>query len=158
MSLMQQTPLPRVQTTTTTTMFPPSLQSLEPVPQSSLPSGINVPSLLARVTPVQQQLLQQVPTRIVQLPTQPIPQSRMAQIQARGPPPVALLTSTPISLQPQQPQQVTRLIRPQQPQPQPQQQIITQPRAVSRLICLAGHEKAEPASFQIVASSRRSRS
>ena len=60
MSLMQQTPLPRVQTTTTTTMFPPSLQSLEPVPQSSLPSGINVPSLLARVTPVQQQLLQQL--------------------------------------------------------------------------------------------------
>lgn len=127
MSLLQQTPLAR----TTTTMFPPSLQTLEPVPPSSLPSGINVPSLLARVTPVQQQqqpqLIQSTQTRIVQLPTQPIPPNRMPQIQTRAPPPpVALLTSSPISLQ--QPQ-ITRLIRPQQQQQQ-QPQIMTQPRAV----------------------------
>jgi hypothetical protein len=71
---------------TSATLFPPSLQTLEPVPQSSLPSGLNVPSLLARVTPVQPQLgqspqLVQSSPRIVQLPTQPIPQNRMGQIQ-----------------------------------------------------------------------------
>ncbi len=117
------------------TMFPPSLQTLEPVPPSSLPSGINVPSLLARVTPIQQQqqtnqqqqLLQQQQhaARIVQLPTQPIPQNRMAQIQTRAPPPVTLLNTTAMSMTQQQQQQAARIIRPQQ------QNVLTQQRPVS---------------------------
>ncbi len=115
------------------TMFPPSLQTLEPVPPSSLPSGINVPSLLARVTPIQQQqqnqqqqlLQQQHAARIVQLPTQPIPQNRMGQIQTRAPPPVTLLNTTAMSMAQQQQQQAARIIRPQQ------QNILTQQRPVS---------------------------
>lgn len=137
-------------------IFPAGLQSLEPLPQSNLPAGINVPQLIARVAPItqqqqqahqqlqqqqqqqhHQQLIIQHPqnARIVQLPTQPIPQSRVAQIQAQqSRPPVTVISQPPMGVT----QQTTRIIHPvQQPQaimtaPRPPVTMTAQPQVMAQ--------------------------
>jgi hypothetical protein len=106
---------------------PLPFQSLEQVQQQTVQTTLNVPQIIARVTgqqhlqPQQLQQLQQgkttqivlqqpqTTTRIVQLPTQPIPQSRVAQLQQPlSRPPLAILSQTGLQLA----QPTARLIRP----------------------------------------------
>lgn len=105
---------------------PIPFQSLDQVQQQAVQTTLNVPQIIARVTGQQHLLPQQIhqlqgkttqivlqqpqtTTRIVQLPTQPIPQSRVAQLQQPlTRPPLSILSQPGLQLG----QPTARLIRP----------------------------------------------
>ena len=87
------------QGTTRLTSIPLGLNQLQPLPQSALPSTTQVVRLPTNPQPrvtLQASATGQATARIVQLPTQPIPQNRVAQMTATGarqPPPVSVLSN-----------------------------------------------------------------